>query len=145
MPTTLLISARILCYPCFCIPRYTFLCQIEVKLPIINTMQHNKSHWFLSHTIHEIWISNMLMNKLTKVMEISQIQVSMSNQVQVGEILFCVTQLKLHTLDNLSSTIFCCLRVCEWVSEASVSPDQTSTFANIYRHWHVLNFRFGQF
>ena len=30
----------------------------------------------------------MLMNKLTKVMEISQIQVSMSNQVQVGVILY---------------------------------------------------------
>ena len=43
---------------------------------------------------------------------------------------FCVTQLKLHTVDKLSSSIFCCLSVCQ----ASVSPDQISTFSNIYRH-----------
>ena len=42
----------------------------------------------------------------------------------------CVTQLKLYTGYKLSSTIFCCL----WVCEASVSPDQISTFSNIYRH-----------
>ena len=42
----------------------------------------------------------------------------------------CVTQLKLDTGEKLSSPIFCCLCVCE----ASVSPDQMSTFSNIYRH-----------
>ena len=36
----------------------------------------------------------------------------------------CVTQLMLYTGDKLSSTIFWCLSVCE----ASVSPDQISTF-----------------
>ena len=41
-----------------------------------------------------------------------------------------VTQLKLYTLDKLSSAIFCCL--CVWVSEGSVSPAQISTFFNIY-------------
>ena len=46
----------------------------------------------------------------------------------------CVTQLKLYTLCKLSSPIFCCL--C--VSEASVSPDQISTFSNIYRHTSPL-------
>ena len=46
----------------------------------------------------------------------------------------CVTQLKLDTGEKLSSTIFCCL--C--VSEASVSPDQISTFSNIYRHTSPL-------
>ena len=46
----------------------------------------------------------------------------------------CVTQLKLDTVEKLSSTIFCCL--C--VSEASVSPDQISTFSNIYRHTSPL-------
>ena len=38
-----------------------------------------------------------------------------------------VTQLKLFTLDKLSSTIFCCLCLC--VSEATVSPEQISTFS----------------
>ena len=47
---------------------------------------------------------------------------------------FCVTQLKLYTLDKLSTTIFCCLSVCE----ASVTPDQISTFPNIYRHTSTL-------
>ena len=42
---------------------------------------------------------------------------------------FCVTQLKLYTLDKLSSTIFCCL--C--VSEGSVSLAQISTFFNILK------------
>ena len=42
----------------------------------------------------------------------------------------CVTQLKLDTVEKLSSSIFCCLCVCE----ASVTPDQISTFSNIYRH-----------
>ena len=42
----------------------------------------------------------------------------------------CVTQHKFHIFDKLSSTIFCCLSVCE----ASVTPDQISTFSNIYRH-----------
>ena len=42
----------------------------------------------------------------------------------------CVTQLKLYIGDKLSSTIFCCLYVCQ----ASVSPNQISTFSNIYRH-----------
>ena len=46
----------------------------------------------------------------------------------------CVTQLKLDTGEKLSSPIFCCL--C--VSEASVSPDQISTFSNIYRHTSPL-------
>ena len=46
----------------------------------------------------------------------------------------CVTQLMLYTGDKLSSTIFCCLSVCE----ASVSPDQISTFSNIYRHTSPL-------
>ena len=43
---------------------------------------------------------------------------------------FCVTQLMLYTGEKLSSPIFCCLSVCQ----ASVSPDQISTFSNIYRH-----------
>ena len=42
----------------------------------------------------------------------------------------CVTQLKLYTFEKLSSTIFCCL----WASQTSVSPDQISTFSDIYRH-----------
>ena len=46
----------------------------------------------------------------------------------------CVTQLKLDTGEKLSSPIFCCLSVCE----ASVSPDQVSTFSNIYRHTSPL-------
>ena len=46
----------------------------------------------------------------------------------------CVTQLKLYTFEKLSNTIFCCL----WVSQASVSPDQISTFSNIYRHTSPL-------
>ena len=40
----------------------------------------------------------------------------------------CVTQLMLYTGDKLSSTIFCCLSVCQ----GSVTPDQISTFSNIY-------------
>ena len=44
----------------------------------------------------------------------------------------CVTQLKLDTGEKLSSSIFCCLSVCQ----ASVSPDQISTFSNIYRGWY---------
>ena len=43
---------------------------------------------------------------------------------------YCVTQLKLYIFDKLSSTIFCCLSV----SQASVTPDQNSTFSNKYRH-----------
>ena len=46
----------------------------------------------------------------------------------------CVTQLMLYTGEKLSSTIFWCLSVCE----ASVSPDQISTFYNIYRHTSPL-------
>ena len=46
----------------------------------------------------------------------------------------CVTQLKLDTVEKLSSSIFCCLCVCE----ASVTPDQISTFSNIYRHTSPL-------
>ena len=46
----------------------------------------------------------------------------------------CVTQLKLDTVEKLSSPIFCCLCVCE----ASVTPDQISTFSNIYRHTSPL-------
>ena len=46
----------------------------------------------------------------------------------------CVTQLKLDTVEKLSSSIFCCLCVCE----ASVTPDQISTFSNIYRHTSTL-------
>ena len=42
--------------------------------------------------------------------------------------LHCVTQLKLETLDKLSSSIFCCL----WVCRASVTPSQISTFFNVY-------------
>ena len=42
----------------------------------------------------------------------------------------CVTQLKLYTLDKLSSTIFCCLSVCE----TSVTPNQFSNLFNIFRH-----------
>ena len=45
----------------------------------------------------------------------------------------CVTQLKLYTVDKLSSPIFGCLSVSVWVCEASVTPDQISTFSNIYR------------
>ena len=46
----------------------------------------------------------------------------------------CVTQLMLYTGDKLSSTIFCCL----WVCQASVTPDQISAFSNIYRHTSPL-------
>ena len=46
----------------------------------------------------------------------------------------CVTQLMLYTGDKLSSTIFCCLSVCE----VSITPDQISTFSNIYRHTSPL-------
>ena len=46
----------------------------------------------------------------------------------------CVTQLMLYTGDKLSSTIFCCLSV----RKGSVSPDQISTFSNIYRHTSPL-------
>ena len=42
----------------------------------------------------------------------------------------CVTQLKLYTVDKLSSPIFCCLSVCE----ESGTLDFISTFPNIYRH-----------
>ena len=45
-----------------------------------------------------------------------------------------MTQLKLYTVDKLSSTIFCCLSV----SKASVTPDQISTFSNVYRHTSPL-------
>ena len=45
----------------------------------------------------------------------------------------CVTQLMLYTGDKLSSSIFCL-----WVCQASVSPDQISTFSNIYRHTSPL-------
>ena len=45
----------------------------------------------------------------------------------------CVTQLMLYTGDKLSSTIFCL-----WVCQASVTPDQISTFSNIYRHTSPL-------
>ena len=50
----------------------------------------------------------------------------------------CVTQLKLDTGEKLSSSIFYCLSVSQSVSEASVSPDQISTFSNIYRHTSPL-------
>ena len=50
--------------------------------------------------------------------------------MQVLFIWYCVTQLMLYTGDKLSSPIFWCLCVCE----ASVTPDQISTFSNIYRH-----------
>ena len=43
---------------------------------------------------------------------------------------YCVTQLKLNTVCKLSSTIFCCLHMCQ----ASATPDQISTFSNIYRY-----------
>ena len=39
--------------------------------------------------------------------------------------LHCVTQLRLETLDKLSSSIFCCLSVCQ----ASVAPGQIFTFS----------------
>ena len=45
----------------------------------------------------------------------------------------CVTQLKLDTVEKLSSSIFCL-----WVWQALVSPDQISTFSNIYRHTSPL-------
>ena len=41
--------------------------------------------------------------------------------------IYCVTQLKLDTVEKLSSSIFCCLCVCE----ASVTPDQISTFSKV--------------
>ena len=47
---------------------------------------------------------------------------------------YCVTQLKLYTGDKLSSSIFWCLSVCQ----ASVTPDQISTFYNIYRNTSPL-------
>ena len=56
-----------------------------------------------------------------------------TRQIWINDI-YCVTQLKLYTLHKLSSTIFCCLWVSEWVSQASVSTYQISTFSNIYRH-----------
>ena len=37
---------------------------------------------------------------------------------------YCMTQIKLYTLDNLSSSIICCM----WVCQGSVSPDQISAF-----------------
>ena len=40
----------------------------------------------------------------------------------------------LYTGDKLSSPIFCCLSVCEVL----VTPDQISTFSNIYRHTSPL-------
>ena len=43
----------------------------------------------------------------------------------------CVTQLKLYTLDKLSSTIFCCLCVCEW-GIGNTRPNLH--FSNVYRH-----------
>ena len=46
----------------------------------------------------------------------------------------CVTQLELDSGEKLSSSIFYCLSVSQSVSEASVSPDQISTFSNVYRH-----------
>ena len=46
----------------------------------------------------------------------------------------CVTQLMLYTGDKVSSSIFCCL----WVCQASVTPDQISTFSNIYSHTSPL-------
>ena len=48
--------------------------------------------------------------------------------------IYCVTQLMLYTGEKLSSPIFWCLSVCQ----ASVSPDQISTFSNIYRHTSPL-------
>ena len=43
----------------------------------------------------------------------------------------CVTQLKLYTLDKLSSTIFCCL----WVSVWGIGNTRPNLhFFNIYRH-----------
>ena len=48
-----------------------------------------------------------------------------------------VTQLMLYTGEKLSSPIFC-LWVSEWVCQASVTPDQISTFSNIYRHTSPL-------
>ena len=45
----------------------------------------------------------------------------------------CVTQLMLYTGDKLSSPIFTL-----WVCEASVSPNQISTFSNVYRHTSPL-------
>ena len=45
-----------------------------------------------------------------------------------------ITQLKLDTVEKLSSPIFCCLSVCQ----ASVTPDQISTFSNIYTHTSTL-------
>ena len=56
----------------------------------------------------------------------------------INRISNCVTQLKLDTGEKLSSSIFCCLSVSQSVSEASVSPDQISTFSNIYRHTSTL-------
>ena len=47
-----------------------------------------------------------------------------------GILNYCVTQLKLYTVYKLSSAIFCCLYVCQ----ASITPDQISTFSIIYRH-----------
>ena len=43
----------------------------------------------------------------------------------------CVTQLKLYTLDKLSSTLFCCLCVCVWGIGVT---RQNLHFFNIYRH-----------
>ena len=44
----------------------------------------------------------------------------------------CVTQLRLLTVNKLSSFIICCLSVSEWVNNTSVTPNEISTFFKIY-------------
>jgi len=57
------------------------------------------------------------------------------HQVMTQILFNCVTPLKLYTFDKLSSVIFCCLWMSECVRDRySVTPDQISTFSNIYRH-----------
>ena len=51
----------------------------------------------------------------------------------------CVTQLMLYTGDKLSSPIFCCLWVSESVCQASITPDQISTFSNIQAYKHFTD------
>ena len=68
-----------------------------------------------------------------------KIKMAQSTQLYIyiftyGYFCYCVTQLMLYTGDKLSSPIFCCL----WVCQASVTPDQISTFFNIYRHTSPL-------
>ena len=53
--------------------------------------------------------------------------------IYIGNDAIAWLSFKLDTVEKLSSSIFCL-----WVCQASVSPDQISTFSNIYRHTSPL-------